>query len=300
MVVGTRRSSINLPKSPSTPSTPPRRPPTPSTGTKSTPSSRNKVVPSRPSITSPPTAKYPSTPDSENDESSQGSYISSTDRKGLPSFLQKQLAIDIEKVGGIKNLAETNTHVLHSIVDQRPDIYGRPGDPRRARIQKKVWTWKQLHKEGKYIEKVLNRFQVKSFDTLQFEERNRKRNPRKIAEEEPSISSSSDSESISSGDSSVSNQEPTLQERTPPPRVIDTRIPQTRIPQGIDKTKMPMSPRSTPNTPVPKGAGKLLLVFVFGLLLVLLICSSYMYYLQHKSSSTSITLRGIGRCWSFL
>jgi hypothetical protein len=272
MVVGTRRSLNNLSKSSSTPSTPPRRPSTPSTGTKSTPSSRNRVVPSRPSITSPPTAKYPSTPDSGNDESSQGSYVSSTDRKGLPSFLQKQLAIDIEKAGGIKNLAETNTHVLHSIVDQRPDIYGRPGDPRRGQIQKKVWTWKQLHKEGKYIEKVLNRFQVKSFDTLQFEERNRKRNPRKIADEETSISSSSDSESISSGDSSVSNQEATAQERTaqertPPPRVIDTQIP-----QGVDKSKMPMSPRSTPNTPVPKGAGKFLFVFVFALL-CLLFCS---------------------------
>jgi hypothetical protein len=142
---------------------------------------------------------------------------------------------------------------------------------------------------------------VKSFDTLQFEERNRKINPRKIADEETSISSSSDSESISSGDSSVSNhqeptpQERTSQERTPPPRVIDTRIP-----QGVDKTKMPMSPRSTPNTHVPKGAGKFLFVIVFGLLLVLLICSSYMIYLQHKSSSTSITLRGFGRCWSFL
>jgi hypothetical protein len=293
MVVGTRRPSSNkLPKSP-TPSTPPPRR---STRASTTPSSRNKVVPS-----TPPAAKYPpSTPDSVADESSVsslGSYISSTDgqhRAGLPLFLQKQLAIDIEKAGGIKNLTtETVTHTLCRLLDQRPDVYGKQGDSKRSQIQKKVWSWKQLHKEGKYIEKVLNRFQVKSFDTLQFEERNRKKNPRKRGDDETSISSSS---SDSAESISVSGNK---EEGKHPPPVIDTPI----IPQHIATiTKMSDPP---PNTPVPKGAGTFLL-FVFVLLgffiLFLLTCSSYYVYsclIQNASSSTSNTLRGIERCWSF-
>jgi hypothetical protein len=176
--------------------------------------------------------------------------VSSTDsQRGLPSFILKQLVFDIEEAGGIKNLAKTKNHILHGIVDQRPELYGKRGDPRRSQIQKKVWGWKQLHKEGKYFEQVLNRLQVKSFSTLQFEEKNRKKNGRKLGDEfQTSTSSGSDSESISSSESiSVPKKE-----RASPPRVIDTRTP-----RNIDTTKMSASPRTTSNTPVPRGAGKI-------------------------------------------
>jgi hypothetical protein len=237
MVIETRRS-----KKP--PSTPPR----PSQGA-STPSSRKKVVP--------PTVSYPSTLADDSSVSSQGSYISSTDgKRGLSENLQKQLATDIEKAGGIKNLSDNSGQRLARILDLRPDVYGKRGvdpkkDNKRTQIQKKVWCWKQLEKQGTHCQIVLNRLQVKSFATLLFEEKNRRglNKPRKRDDDETSVSSSSSNDSISSEDSSVVSIE---HERKPPPQVIHSPATHKKMSAACH----------TPNTAVPRGAGKFF-VFVF-------------------------------------
>ena len=124
----------------------------PSTPLRRNPSRENKVVPSTPS-----TARYPLSPDSvAGDDSSvrsQSSYISSADsQRGLSSHLKKQLLIDIEKAGGIKNLTQPVAYKfsksLQRILDQRPETYGKVADSKRAQIQQQVWRWKKLEKEG--------------------------------------------------------------------------------------------------------------------------------------------------------
>jgi hypothetical protein len=54
-------------------------------------------------------------------------------------------------------------------------LYGERGDPIRAQIQKKVYRWSLLETEGSYEQRVLNRFQVKSFATNQLEKRSKER-----------------------------------------------------------------------------------------------------------------------------
>ena len=87
-------------------------------------------------------------------------------RNRLPAHVQKVLAEDIEADGGIKNLIGS-THGLSNLLDKRlkftDNPYGNQGDPLRQRVQQKVYKWQQLHKEGAYIEKVLNKLEIKSF-----------------------------------------------------------------------------------------------------------------------------------------
>jgi hypothetical protein len=105
---------------------------------------------------------------------SSGTGIS---RTGLPAYLLKQLARDIETEiqGGIRGLKnkEDNTHLLSQLLDSRTDgLYGKRGEDIRVKIGKYVDRWKNLSKE-EYRDKVLKKFQVSaqgSYRTGQEEE----------------------------------------------------------------------------------------------------------------------------------
>lgn len=59
-------------------------------------------------------------------------------RSGLPLHIQKALLSDIERLGGLQAVN------LVSVCNQRPDIYGDPGTPRRRQVQNKVHLWRRL------------------------------------------------------------------------------------------------------------------------------------------------------------
>jgi hypothetical protein len=86
---------------------------------------------------------------------------------GLDLPLQKQLAEDIEANGGLEKFISQKgsgyNSVLASFLDTKPEVYRPRGDPIRHQIQNRVYKWKNLFKNGKYVEKVLNDLQVKSY-----------------------------------------------------------------------------------------------------------------------------------------
>lgn len=177
-------------------------------------------------------SNLPLSPPPADDSSVSSNYTSSTDgQRGLSEFLQKTLAIDIEKSGGIKNLTQPDStngkfsKTLQRLLDNRPDTYGKKGDPRRTQIQKKVLRWKKLPSDE--YAAVLNQLQVKSFATLLFEEKTKKNLlPKKKDESISSSSSNDDSESISSDDASVVSNKEDRKSR-PPPQVIGISQPLT-------------------------------------------------------------------------
>ena len=52
---------------------------------------------------------------------------------------------------------------MSSLLDKRPQIYGERKAARREQVRKIVWRWQTLHKEGTYVQLVLNLYQVQSF-----------------------------------------------------------------------------------------------------------------------------------------
>jgi hypothetical protein len=116
----------------------------------------------------------------------------------------------------------------------------RPSHPQK--IQNKVNRWKTLHLQGNYVEQVLNKFQVKSFLNLRFEERKQEKAtefPKKkedTASSSDSDSSDSDSESDRSSTGSISSENSPLPARLfekgnfpAVPRSVETRAPQKII-----------------------------------------------------------------------
>jgi hypothetical protein len=92
---------------------------------------------------------------------------------GIAKYIIKQLAKDIEARGSIKAFTKDIKgfdgfdEALSNLCDQRQEAYGKRGDPLCSQIQKKVYRWQILNKEGRYDSKVLNLLQVKYFTTLQ-------------------------------------------------------------------------------------------------------------------------------------
>jgi hypothetical protein len=137
---------------------------------------------------------------------STGSAGSSA-RKELPFFLLKQLAQDIEDFGGLKTFKGTGSaQDLCKLCNQREDLYGKRGESLREKITKKVFRWKELEDQGLYVENVLNRFGVRSFQNQKKQEKDPGGTRKKSIEEslaELSISSSSSSDEDSSSSSSA-------------------------------------------------------------------------------------------------
>jgi hypothetical protein len=167
------------------------------------------------------------------EESSAGSDTSfSSPSRGIAQYVVKQLAKDIEAGGGIKSFEKNSkgfNQALSNLCDQRQEAYGKRGDPLRIQIQKKVYRWQILDKEGRYDTKVLNLFQVKSFATLQAEQRQQKKQvARARANSEDSLSSSSSGSDSSSGSTTAA---PSIRSQfqdipfSPPPSVVEIEPP---------------------------------------------------------------------------
>jgi hypothetical protein len=171
---------------------------------------------------------------------------STASSRGIPLHIQKQLAFDIEAAGGIaafKADPEGTEQAVSKLCEARSEIYGARGGPLREKIRKKVWYWRQLHKKGQYIEKVLNNFGVKSAANLKKAAKSsslapsssdrsdgEKKRPAKDLsgkkQKQPRSSSSSSSSQSSSSSSSISSDhvarasEPPASVKDAPPAVI--------------------------------------------------------------------------------
>ncbi len=128
----------------------------------------------------------------------------------LPLNIQKELAQDIERAGGIK-LLSANEQSLSHLCNSREDIYGRRGHPLRQQIKKKVYRWKGLDQSNQYVDRVLNRLGVKSTENLKQAEK--KNLPLDKADEDVSDSESSSDSSLSRERSKDSTSSPPIPKR---------------------------------------------------------------------------------------
>lgn len=165
---------------------------------RSAPKAKNRVAPAKPPrrpVAPAAAARAEGTGDrSDSSSASQSGTTTTTGsglRPGLPIWVQKQFASDIEASGGIasfKTEEEKNEQVLARLCDTNVSAYGAKGDPRREQLRKKLYRWKKLHEDGYYADKVLNRLGVKSAANLRDEEKRTGKKPHQ------SFSSSSSSE----------------------------------------------------------------------------------------------------------
>lgn len=207
--------------------------------------------------------------DDQSVDSASVSVSSSVARKRLAFHIQKQLAQDIEAAGGIKLFKNKDGHRLSHLCDNREELYGPRGDDLRQKITKKVYRWQLLDKDGVYIEKVLNKLQVKSFSTLQAENREKERavsgTSRKQRKALPkanlSLSSSSSGDESDSGASSsgcdivpcttVSIKE----DKKPKPLLVPSHPAPPVTSDIIMSAGFARSPRS-PSMPLPRDTGE--------------------------------------------
>lgn len=111
--------------------------------------------------------EYPGSPGSV--DGSLSSASSTNARNKLPQYVQKQLAIDIERAGGIDECgkAVSISKICNNRIDAEGNyFYGAPTSAFRRKVQKKVERWKGLSRDGQYWYKVLKNFQILSFEEL--------------------------------------------------------------------------------------------------------------------------------------
>jgi len=223
-----------------------------------TPTSKNKVVPTKPASTPPPPPS-PSVSVSDADLVTVASFSSevstaSSRRHALPAHIQRKLAADIEQAGGIQLL--NHRHKLSSILNlDTLGTYGSQGDPIRLRIRKKVWYWKKQHIKGTYISDVLKKLQVEpAVYTLGMSEdddedvQNKFRKQVSLHHTDQSLSHSL------SDDSSVESV----------PHSIQFSIPESTVDDTAATTTMKVStPFVTQSSEIPKGTGTLSLTVYF-------------------------------------
>jgi hypothetical protein len=233
------------------------------TTTPKQPSSSNKEKKNRVVVARPP--KSPAPPSSTHRDSDSESVLSqassaSSQRSGLPIFIQKQLAQDIEEAGGIKVFKENSSQLLSVLCNENEDVYGKRGDPIRSKITKKVLGWKQLD-QGSYVEKVLNRLQVKSAETLQFElhKQNTKKFNKKISLQQLSDEDSSDSDEEDS-EASASDKDSMASSVSIPRSILFSNQEERADP--IESATMQASPPPSQSIAAPRGSGKYCLFFV--------------------------------------
>jgi hypothetical protein len=200
--------------------------------------------------------KSPAPPSSAHKDSDSESVLSqvssaSSVRAALPIFTQKQLAQDIEEAGGIK-VFKNSKQPLSILCNNNEDVYGKRGDPIRAKITKKVVIWKAFS-EAEYVDKVLNRLRVKSAATLEFQSRsaNKAKYEKKISLQQFSDNDSSSDESGDEGDSIASSE-------SIPRRILFTNEERAN---PIESPTMQAPPPSQ-SAAIPMGSGKFLSIFV--------------------------------------
>ena len=104
-----------------------------------------------------------------NIDSSSNSKKKYKTRESLPDSLQKELAILIEKSGGIASFITANDtgQRFHILLRNNIQTYGSGDSVLRKRVQDLVSVWKKWHKLKTYDELVLQKFQVQSFAAQQ-------------------------------------------------------------------------------------------------------------------------------------
>jgi hypothetical protein len=87
-----------------------------------------------------------------------------TDKDKIPLYIKKQLADDIETLGGIGNIFQRGKtkHSLSELLDHREDIYGVRGSDVRLKIRNLVVYWGRLP-YTEYSNKVLFKFKIQSY-----------------------------------------------------------------------------------------------------------------------------------------
>jgi len=75
--------------------------------------------------------------------SSRRKNVARTNKGGLKPHIQKQLALDIQKLGGIKKFV-TRNRACASLCDSNESLYGETGSKKRKCVQNKVQRWKEL------------------------------------------------------------------------------------------------------------------------------------------------------------
>ena len=208
---------------------------------------KNRVVVARPPKTPAPTSSAAHNRDSDSESIVSVASSASSQRSGLPIFVQKQLAQDIEEAGGIKVFKENTRYLLSALCNENEDVYGKRGDTIRRKISKKVTTWKLLNEAG-YVDKVLNRLRVKSAATIYFESQNtnKVKYDKKVSLRQ--LSDDDDDSSISNDeDSSVASSE---------------SIPRRILFSNEEQSVTMLSPPPSQSTAIPMGSGKFLFVSV--------------------------------------
>ena len=87
--------------------------------------------------------------------------VGSTGSRGLPKFVTKQLASDMEKeFGGIKCFRDDQDYfLLARLCNFRDEVYGAPKSDLRRKVQNKIAYWKSLD-EAQYTKRVLLKYGV--------------------------------------------------------------------------------------------------------------------------------------------
>lgn len=128
--------------------------------------------------------------------------------QSIEPHVVKELAELIEANGGIQKTFGT-THFVDKLLKQREkdkdNPFGCRGSELRVAIRNKVSYWQRLHKNGNYIERVLNKLRVKSFNNRRVEADTARRNVtsaqwKKTKTPPPPAHSSSSSSSSSSSE----------------------------------------------------------------------------------------------------
>jgi hypothetical protein len=224
----------------------------------------------------PPPPKTPVSRPRREDDSVSSADTTSSSSTAIAKHILKQLAKDIEAKGGIKAFAKDSKSnlSLSNLCDLRTESFSQRGDLLRSKITKKVYRWQLLDKEGKYDSKVLNLLQVKSFATLQAEQRQQELPTKKQATKKQATKKQAPKEQVSRADgedslsfcSDSSNNSSSISSTTaapsirskfedipfspPPPVVVRTRPQEAPI---MSATR----PRSPQNSiALPRGAGE--------------------------------------------
>jgi hypothetical protein len=213
-------------------------------------SNKNRVVAARPPKTpAPPSSAAHSKQDSDSESIVSVASSASSQRSGLPIFIQKQLAQDIEEAGGIQAFKGKSSQLLSTLCNANEDVYGKRGDPVRKKITKKVAAWKYLD-ETEYADKVLNRLQIKSASTIFFETQNTNK-----VKYDKKISLRQFSDDDDDDNSSISDEEDSS--------VVSLEIPRRILFSNEDKSAtMQSPPPPSQSTATPMGSGKFLFVSV--------------------------------------
>jgi hypothetical protein len=235
-------------KSSPEPTTPPKRPSSAGKG-----KNRLPAPTASPGLYFPP-APSPSDPQVDvNDLASVTSNVSSSSSASFrfPHSILKELAQDIEESGGFQKFLLDQAEdqlTIRALCNKKTHIYGKRDDPLRKRIRKKISYRKGLHLQDDYLEKVLNKYQVKSWANLQYDKKQKVQSKR-LSFDDTTIDSDSEA---SGGAASIGDNRSTSSSTTIPDRVFVPKK-KTETPKNKSTEKVAQTPtKKVATTPTKK------------------------------------------------